>query len=191
VSSAAPVGGTSLQPPPSVTHGLPPASAQQEVVEEEDCGPIDEEHRHLAEGLVALGLFQDAQQCQARGTRVHRLADAETRKKEAAARDDFESAIAMRTEIEALVAEIGDNGQLETWRKLVANGERDVALDAVSERLRERCQYLVDAASRAATICCCRQLQEYLPCKRRWYEISRNTRPYETAAPCMADVESD
>jgi hypothetical protein len=116
----------------------------------EELGPIDDEHLQLAEALASLGLFEDAIRCQARGVQAHRLAEAEERKKAAVARDDFEGAIAIRTEIQALASELGDSKQMEAWQKLVASGEHDAALDVVSERLRERCQYLVDASSRVA-----------------------------------------
>jgi len=147
-SPSSPSGGSKMVAPLS-----PPGAGKTSTVEhaaEEDCGPIDEEHRKLAEALAGLGLFEEAAQCQDRGARALRLQEAEDRKKAAVMRDDFEGAITIRGEIQTLATELGDNKQLEVWKKLVAGGERDASLEAVSTRLRERCQYLVDAASRSA-----------------------------------------
>jgi len=113
--------------------------------------PAEEDARRLARNLAGLGLLEDAEQCQVNGETLRRLASAEARKKDAVDADDFEGAIQIRAEIKALTTELVPDMQVEAWRRLVAAGERsDGGLDATAERLRQQCQYLDDAASRAA-----------------------------------------
>lgn len=156
-------------PPAAVAESPPPAFAFQESVAEAPSlasadpapsssspspelprGPEDEEHRRLARGLADLGLYEDAQRCQARSDILRRLSDAEARKKAAIETDDLEAAIEIRSEIKALNSELTSAGDLEAWHRMVASGERDAGLDGVSERLRQRCQFVESAASRAA-----------------------------------------
>uniref|UniRef100_A0A7S4UL68 EH domain-containing protein n=1 Tax=Alexandrium monilatum TaxID=311494 RepID=A0A7S4UL68_9DINO len=136
-------------PPPSAAALADPAVPQQPLGDA-DADGADGESFGLARRLAALGLFDEAEHCWAHAMTQSRLEVAEARKREAAAKDDFEGAIQSRDEIRALTAELASEQDAEHWRRLVAQGQRDTGLDAATERLRQRCQYLDDALSRAA-----------------------------------------
>lgn len=131
-------------PPPGET------TKPQEVAKSPKDVPCDASFVQLAQGLAGLGFFEDAQQCKVHGEKVYLLAQAETRKKEAIQREDFEGAIQIREEIQALNSQLARESRQESWRQLLSGGTRDVALTAAEERLRQQCQCLDDAASRAA-----------------------------------------
>mmetsp|Transcript_94093 Transcript_94093/g.266221 ORF Transcript_94093/g.266221 Transcript_94093/m.266221 type:complete len:413 (-) Transcript_94093:111-1349(-) len=121
--------------------------------EEEEEEIIDDEFLRLARSLATLGLFDEAQRCQAHAAVVSRLSAAEEKKREAVAKEDFEGAIKMKETIQALTAETAPSGLIESWRQAVALGQRDKSFDVATERLRQQCQFLdSDALRQALTV---------------------------------------
>mmetsp|Transcript_34540 Transcript_34540/g.63118 ORF Transcript_34540/g.63118 Transcript_34540/m.63118 type:complete len:1073 (-) Transcript_34540:55-3273(-) len=112
-------------------------------------GP-ETEHQKLARSLVRLGLFEQAMRCAEYGKKKEELESAEARKKEAVARDDFEGAISIRSEIQRLSAELGSSSQVEAWRQAVERDERDHTLHTAMQHIRQQCKMLDKAASSKA-----------------------------------------
>lgn len=124
------------------------ASPAPEQVEDQSC--CDHELFTVAKTLAVLGHFEEAEQCWSNAQTAKLLDVAENKKKEAAAKDDFEGAISSREEIKKLTAQLAAPHVVDTWKKHAASGNRDSGLDAAIERLRQRCQYLDDAFTGAA-----------------------------------------
>eukprot|EP00931_Biecheleriopsis_adriatica_P043844 TRINITY_DN25051_c0_g1_i2.p1 TRINITY_DN25051_c0_g1~~TRINITY_DN25051_c0_g1_i2.p1 ORF type:complete len:1375 (-),score=447.93 TRINITY_DN25051_c0_g1_i2:58-4182(-) len=127
-----------------------PVRLEQELAADEPLEGPSGEARSLTRSLIGLGRFEEALQCQANEEVLRRLDEAEARKKEAVAQDDFEGAIQIRTEIKALSSELAAESVQESWRRLAASGEQDSSLELAAERLKERCQWMDDAVSSTA-----------------------------------------
>jgi len=134
--------------PPSPLGAASPAKLSPAALGGEELP--DNEFSQLARSLAALGHFEEAERCLAHAGAQRRLDTAEARKKEAVANDDFEGAIQIRNEVKALSAELAPSEAVEGWQRLAARGEAEAGLEASTERLRQRCQYLDSALDRAA-----------------------------------------
>jgi len=118
--------------------------------EEDFDATNDSEADSLVRSLCALGRFEEALRCKANGEVVKRLQQAEEKKKDAVAKDDFEGAIQIRTEIKELSQALEPDEVLEAWRRLVETGDGDKSLERAAEQLQERCQWMGDSVSSAA-----------------------------------------
>ncbi|CAE7489327.1 EHD1 [Symbiodinium sp. CCMP2592] len=110
----------------------------------------DSEADSLVRSLCALGRFEEALRCKANGDVLKRLQQAEDKKKDAVAKDDFEGAIQIRTEIKELSNAVESDEVTEAWRRLVETGDGDKSLERAAEQLQERCQWMGDSVSSAA-----------------------------------------
>lgn len=112
----------------------------------------------LARRLAGRGFFEEAQQCHAHAISVTKLDAAKAMKDEAVARDDFEEAIKIRAEIQGISACLASEDRVEAWLRLATGTTMETgscsnaapSLDAVGERLLQRCKYVDAALDRAA-----------------------------------------
>lgn len=148
-----------LSPPlaratPSSPSGSSPLAWAEEPKEEpaKPLPPCSEEFRELALGLARLGLLEEAHRCLSHGQVNHALSDATERKKAAILDDDLEGAIRIKTEMQELVAKCVTNEEISSWRQAVSSGKRNRELDAATERLQQRCQYLDDTSRSALNV---------------------------------------
>lgn len=113
------------------------------------AGPQDEFEK-LACDLAGLRHYDAAACCLKHAQGSRRLEEAEARKKAAVLQDDFEGAIQIRSEIQALAADVATAADVENWRSLVARGAGDSALEAAMERLQQRLEWSDDDQGQSA-----------------------------------------
>eukprot|EP00928_Gymnodinium_smaydae_P063278 TRINITY_DN4690_c0_g6_i1.p1 TRINITY_DN4690_c0_g6~~TRINITY_DN4690_c0_g6_i1.p1 ORF type:complete len:1196 (-),score=246.91 TRINITY_DN4690_c0_g6_i1:79-3225(-) len=147
-----PFSGAKIPSPSKDAVSRSPVTKAISVAKSQPLSAVEEDAQRLARKLAALGYFDDALRCQANGNALGRLELAEERKRDAVARDDFEGAISIRAEIQELTNACLPEGEVEAWKRLVASDSRGDPLGVGStvQQVRDRCQFVDDAVSRAA-----------------------------------------